>query len=785
MADRSFQHRNGGRHGGRGGRGGGRGGSFRGGGRGRHNRDGGRGGGRGGDAWFKQEGYNDGVASSVDEADVGIKVFRNDVPGFNGIVKQRYSDFIVREVAVGGREIAQLTDLELPKGKSKNRSIHTMLADSLQEFLGVSFAKSTATKHAQQHSSSTTATSSNTAPSGLETVVDALSKRLVAMFLATRGDGKALQAKKKLKTLVTKVETMYDAEEASALSAFLNDIQNAEQDKTDLELVYHFQPCSSKEERTALHTLIRDLGNDLVVADTVTSPSGEQIVRLRPLKLNGSKRKDVDQRGSKEQPWPHNRPNYLKFILFKKNKETVDAMQHMAKLLHMNSTTFSYAGTKDKRGLTSQWVTAYRVPRETVARINANKNFKDYDAYPFLVGNFTYVSEPLVLGDLDGNQFSMVLRNIPAGVSDAQVDAAVAAWSTHGFVNYFGLQRFGTKSIPSHIVGRALLRKDYKLATDLILLPKVGDATKIKEARQHFQTYKDVSAALRMFPPFLIAEIAVLEGFQRHGLDEHHRAIQNIPPKLRMIYTHAYQSYIWNEAASFRLTKYSTTHPVVGDMVVRGSVAPSLQVEDLEEDSAAADPTDAPPQKKRQRVMESDIVFITEENVAEYTIEDVVLPVHGYNTLLPKNDVANVYERCAKEDGVDFASLKRNQSPEYNLPGSYRHVVGKPKAVAHCIKRYDDETIPLVESDVDRLMHRTVAASIPDGKFRAICLEFILQSSSYATIAIRELLKQSSSIHVQLALNEQGAGQPMDTTVKTTTSKSIPIGRPGFSLNHR
>ncbi|KAH9197850.1 hypothetical protein AeNC1_000217 [Aphanomyces euteiches] len=748
MGDRNY-HR-GGRHGGRGGRGG-----FR----------GGRGRGRGDVQWFKQEGYNDGIASSVDEAEVGIKVFRNDVPGFNGIVKQRYSDFIVREVT--NNEIARLTDLELPKSKTKNRSIHTMLADALDGFLGVSFLRSTKDK-----------TPTSSAPSAsfeLQEIVDSLSRRLVNMFLATRSDAVSVQDKKKIKTLVAKVEEMYDADEANALAAFLNDIENQAQDKVSEELAYHFQPAATKEERTALHTLIREFGTHLVVSDTITKPTGETIIRLRPLKIKGNKRKDIDQRGSKEAPWPHNRPNYVKFVLFKKNKETVDAMLHMSKLLHLSPNAFNYAGTKDKRGLTTQWVTAYRIPRETIAKINQNKSFKDFDAYPFLVGNFEYVPEPLVLGDLDGNEFSMVLRNIPSNVSDEQVEAAVTAWASSGFVNYFGLQRFGTKSIPSHTVGRALLRKDFKLVTDLILLPKTGDATKIKEARQHFQQYKDVAAALRMFPPFLIAEIAVLEGFQRHGIDQYHRAVQNIPPKLRMIYTHAYQSYVWNEAASYRLSKYSPTESVVGDMVVRGAVLPDVNVEDMEEVA------DEEPKKKRQRVTESDIIFVTEENLHEYTIEDVVLPVHGYSTLLPKNDVAKIYERCAKDDGVDFSILKRDQSPEYNLPGTYRHVVCKPKKVSHSIKRYDDETIPLVQSDVDILMNRTEVESIPDGKYRGICLQFILPSSSYATIAIRELLKQSSSIHVQLKLNEQGAGESVDTA-KPSAKKSIPIGRPGFSL---
>ncbi|OQS01024.1 tRNA pseudouridine synthase D (TruD) [Achlya hypogyna] len=763
--------------GGRGGhRGGGRGGRGRGGGGFRGGRGGGRGG-RGDIPWYRQEGYNDGVASSVDETEVGIKAFVSDVKGFNGIVKQRFSDFIVREVATNGTDIARLTELELPPQNKKNRSVHTLLIDAMEGFLGLSFSKSSASKQNRNHSANP---DTPAASPELESIFDQLSKRLVDLFVASRAGGFASSGNRQAKKLVAEVAAAVNATEAASLEAFLSQVTAITDPTVKSDLVYHFQPLDRKEDRTALHGLIREFGNELVVADTTNAPGSDAqtVIRLRPL-TKGTKRKDMDHRGSKNDAnWPHNRPNYVKFVLYKKNKETVDAMQHMAKLLYLNDNTFSYAGTKDKRGLTTQWVTAYRVPRETIARINNHKNFgKNYDMYPFLVGNFSYVAEPLTLGDLYGNQFGLVLRNIPQDVTDEAIATAVKSWASMGFVNYFGLQRFGTKSIPSHVVGRTLLRKDFKGAVDLILGPKEGDASKIKEARVHFQQYKDISAALRMFPPFLVAEVAVLEGFSRFGLDAHERAIRNIPTKLRMIYTHAYQSYIWNEAASYRLQKYSNTAPVVGDMVLRGDVDvdPEAEVE-AKEDTAAP--------KKRRRFVESDIIYVTEDNISEYSIEDVVLPVHGYSTLLPKNSVADVYSKCASQDGVDFEMLRKDQAPEYNLPGSYRHILRKPQQVRHEVKRYDDETIPLIPSEVDLFLKRPSVPSLPNGKYKAICLEFTLQSSSYATIAIRELLKQSSSIHVQLQLNEQQAGKAIDTTGVNKT-KSIPIGRPGFSLGKK
>ena len=43
-----------------------------------------------------------------------------------------------------------------------------------------------------------------------------------------------------------------------------------------------------------------------------------------------------------------------------------------------------------------------------------------------------------------------------------------------GFINYFGMQRFGTGTIMTHEVGRAILKLDFEEACDLILKPRPG-----------------------------------------------------------------------------------------------------------------------------------------------------------------------------------------------------------------------------------------------------------------------------------------------------------------------
>ena len=49
------------------------------------------------------------------------------------------------------------------------------------------------------------------------------------------------------------------------------------------------------------------------------------------------------------------------------------------------------------------------------------------------------------------------------------VAASLRTLSESGFINYFGLQRFGTGATPTHVVGRSLLKKDFTRAVELVL----------------------------------------------------------------------------------------------------------------------------------------------------------------------------------------------------------------------------------------------------------------------------------------------------------------------------
>jgi tRNA(Glu) U13 pseudouridine synthase TruD len=93
------------------------------------------------------------------------------------------------------------------------------------------------------------------------------------------------------------------------------------------------------------------------------------------------------------------------------------------------------AGTKDKRAVTVQWCTGYKITHEQLTAFNVKQKryFRNSTSNVVVVGNMSYVDRPLTLGALQGNRFTIVLRNLAIGntkadnATDTTQEAAAAA----------------------------------------------------------------------------------------------------------------------------------------------------------------------------------------------------------------------------------------------------------------------------------------------------------------------------------------------------------------------
>ncbi|KAJ0411296.1 hypothetical protein ATCC90586_005705 [Pythium insidiosum] len=730
-----------------------------------------------GSFWFKGEGYNDYETISIDEEVVGIRGYLNpERRGFPGLVKQRYSDFVVHEVAATGEPVV------LTSVVKKKRGTQATLYDLITAFvLGASEPQPQQQQQQPPPAGAVTAPDDATVEviRAIRGLTRALSHRDTAQKRLAQDALVSYNRQRLRELLAAELGKKMGAE----LRAFLDKVEQqfaAEQNGTapsasDEDLVFYIGGLNEKRDRVWIHETIRRHGKGFVVADTITSADQSQVIRIRRVTTGPSAKGERDPR----REWPVDRPDYLQFVLYKRNRDVVSVINQLASTLKVSASLFSYADAKDKRGISTQLCTLYRVPMERVQQHLRPAAGRSLDDQSHLVGHLKYVSRKLSSGDCLGNQFSVVLRALPdeAALSPEELSACVADWTRHGFINFFGIPRFGNSATPNHVVGRALLRKDFKLAVLLLLRPQDGEASKIREAREHFRQHKDVAAALRMLPPFLVAERAVLEGLLQHGMEATELAFRKIPLHMRLAYTEAYQQYVWNQMASLRMAQHPRAAPIVGDLVL-------------------ARDADAPRR----------VVALTSETVKEYGIEDVVLPLPGFDIEYPANDVGDAYRKLLAMDGVDMASWasvtqSTNHHP-YDLAGSYRRVVERPTHVSFEVKRYADATQPLLLTDVDRMLGRRTLEDVPlerrpasagaaedasssgsstTSAGRALILSFRLGFGADATMAIRELLKQSSSIHVQWQLSEQRESAAADAT-SSPTSVAGARARPAASV---
>ena len=107
----------------------------------------------------------------------------------------------------------------------------------------------------------------------------------------------------------------------------------------------------------------------------------------------------------------------------------------------------------------------------------------------------------------------------------------------------------------------------------------------------------------------------------------------------------------------------------------------------LEEGPAAVEGEDEEkPQDKPEETQEKKggiVIDVTDANIGDFTIEDVVMPMVGHDINFPKNEeIKKIITDIMQEDGItieNFAKLAANDC--ISASGSYRKIVTRPEEV--------------------------------------------------------------------------------------------------------
>lgn len=389
----------------------------------------------------------------------------------------------------------------------------------------------------------------------------------------------------------------------------------------------------------------------------------------------------------------------------------MEAVNHIARVVKTRSTNFGFAGTKDRRAATVQRVSVFRIHHENLDIINGQ--------FPGLkMGDYKYSPYPIQLGDHGGNEFNITVKNVEVShgaecslerrvqLTKQAVETAVNEITKHGFINYFGLQRFGTHILGTHELGKFILMERFSDAIDGILhvdndfktqviagavveTPANRDELNRVRAIVHFRG-SDASAALRILPKRFSAETSIIQHLDKQPRD-FQGALRTISRGMRSLYLHAYQSYVWNHVASYRWAKYGSK-VIAGDLVLTNSG-------DADDDSEFT----------RARALSAE-----EADSGKYTIFDIVLPGPGFDVIYPANDVGEFYvEFMARpENGqLDPHNMRRSKK-DFTVSGNYRPVVSRLKGETKWeVRTYVDENDQMVPTDLDLIEMKKAAAA--------------------------------------------------------------------------
>jgi tRNA pseudouridine13 synthase len=187
------------------------------------------------------------------------------------------------------------------------------------------------------------------------------------------------------------------------------------------------------------------------------------------------------------------------YILVKKKlRNTLDVAKEIAKQLNLREKQIGFAGSKDKHAITEQYFSIEGIKEERIAKLNIENVALDF------VG---YGKNPISLGDLEGNEFEIVIRDLNY-VNIKEINFVA---------NYFDEQRF---SLHNSAIGKHLIKKEFH------------DAMK------------------------LIDDFRAKEHLGKHPND-YIGALKKLSPRLVLMYVHAYQSYLWNETLAEYLRSFN------------------------------------------------------------------------------------------------------------------------------------------------------------------------------------------------------------------------------------
>lgn len=223
---------------------------------------------------------------------------------------------------------------------------------------------------------------------------------------------------------------------------------------------------------------------------------------------------------------------YPLYILEKKGIDSHHALLEIRKDLGLE---LRVMGMKDAKATTRQYASSiqvYNIPKQQICKTKHTS---------LKLNGFT--TKPLGKESLLGNDFLVTIYDAKhSEMSEFKTEVEKVA-------NFYGLQRFGSERLVTHLVGREIVKRNFKKAAELLLSYTTEyDSEMSKEIRQKSLDQKNYRNILKHLPRGMDIEYQLMNAFINGK--EPVSALRSISINIRRLFIHAYQAYIFNRCLS-------------------------------------------------------------------------------------------------------------------------------------------------------------------------------------------------------------------------------------------
>ena len=374
------------------------------------------------------------------------------------------------------------------------------------------------------------------------------------------------------------------------------------------------------------------------------------------------------------------RARFIHLAVQKMGFNTMDVASLLGSLLRLPRHLVSYAGLKDKRAVTIQRMS---IPKNALAEL------RELELSRIWIRKLEYARHQVQIGELWGNKFTILVKE-----SEVPNDEALHIAETirkTPLLNYFGVQRFGVVRPFTHLVGKALLKKDYAAAIKFILTSTSEyESETLKELRIELSKEEIDPLIVDQLPKDLKHERTIALHLSKHP-GEYERAFSKISPRLQALFIHSYQSYLFNKNLSNRVRNgLSLVIPDIGDFLMR-----------LDKPHTGRD----------------EWLFVTERNLEEQKelVRDgqygIAAVIPGYSTKQPNTKQTESMLELLKDEEISLQDFYHPKNRNLDSAGGL-HLV--------------NITLPNISAEI---------------KDDGLLVQFSLRKGSYATVVLREIMK--------------------------------------------